>query len=695
MFCVSPLMTGHSSFRMFALVLGLVLCVATSWAGNGVAVASVSAGAGFTALGPVLSSGIASQPVPVASPSVSAMPATPAAQDKPGRAVFDWDLAGEMPAPVSNPCVFLRNGRILVIGGNDERGPVSAFREFDPETRAWRRLPPMALARSGHGVAMFRDRLYVFGGIAPHRGRQQPVSSVEIFDFTAGRWETGRPLPSPRARFGIAVLRGRIYLAGGEGADGRPLSELIAFDPFKDVWERKQGLPSARNRMALAAAADSLFLFGGEGFAGRTLRTVLRYLPAEDRWVDAPTMRVPRKNIALARLGSRLVVTGGWDEKDGKREFIGETEIFDPQVQHWEDGGALLIPRDGARMIAASGRLWLFGGYAGTILSSIECGSWEIPASDWRVDADLGMQVAYFAEPDPATTLPKRLHGPTPASLGLSPDAGPDITNIRLDAFRGMGFPVPTRPDPENYVFYLKFFRYPPGLDHELTLRRVIDPLLVRQAGNEDVMRTMLASGKNMNVKKGYIGLSGRTFTPDAPFPPLVIPARPGRPQTFFDTHLPFSSLYVRPVTLPPNRTDDAALASWTAGAVATCVRDLTTLYRLSFVEMQGNTASPTSLFFLDDAGADSRLKSEAHLRLLEIPREPMCFSAFRGLPMPHDPRRLFLTGLALVREERYRVRSNPLAGTLRDAAFLRETIGSPTVHIFEIGSTIRVASGT
>lgn len=622
----------------------------------------------------------------------------------PGRPAFAWDLAGEMPVSISNPAVFLRQGRILIIGGNNDQGPVSTFREYDPETRVWRRLPPMQLARFGHGVAMFRDRLYVFGGIAPHRGHLQPVNSIEVFDFAANRWETGRPMPSPRARFGIAVLRGRIYLAGGEGPDGRPLSELIAFDPFKNVWEQKQGLPSARNRLAMATAADSLFLFGGEGYAGRTMRSVLRYMPADDRWVDAPAMRVPRKNLAVARLGPRLIVTAGWNEKDGKREFIGETEIFDPLTQHWETGGDLVIARDGARMVAASGRVWLFGGFAGNVLKTIETGRWQIPTSDWRVDTGLGIQLAYVAEPDPAQSLPARLRHSAPRSMGPAPEGVPDVTNIRLDRIRGLGFPLPDRPEADRYSLYLKFFHYPPGLDHQISLRRVLDPLLIRESGNEGVIRLMLDSSDHLAVKKGFIALEKRAFGPASPFPELVLPTRPGNPQSFFDAHLPFASIYVRPTSLPPSRSDDAALASWTTGAVATCVHDLTTLYQLTYVAMNGSaeggnigvaSESPVARMFLDDAEAESRLKSAATLRLIEIPVQPMCFSAFRGLPMPQDPRRTFLAGLALIRDERYHVRSNPLAGTLHDAAFLRQTIGSPTVRIFEIGATVRVASGT
>ncbi|MBF0501783.1 MAG: hypothetical protein HQM09_16720 [Candidatus Riflebacteria bacterium] len=621
-------------------------------------------------------------------------------ENVPGRPSFSWDITSVMPYPIGNSAVFLRRGRILVVGGNNDQGPVSTFSEYDPETGVWRRLPPMRTARFGHGVAMFRDHLYVFGGVTSQRGHLYPVNSVEIFDFGAGRWRIGLSMPSPRAHFGIAVLRGRIYLAGGETSDGRPLSALTVFNPFKNAWEQKHDLPSPRNYVAMACASDSIFIFGGEGYAGRTLQSVLRYLPADDSWVDAPAMKMPRKNLAIARLGPRLIITGGLGERNGSREIIADTEIFDPQTQHWESGDGLVIARDGARMVAADGRLWLFGGFAAVMQNTIETGRWQIPICDWRIDPELRIQLAFFAEPDLAQSLPARLRLSSPRFPGLAPDGVADITNIRLDQIRGLGFPLPDRPATRPYSFYLKFFKYPPGLDYQISLRRTLDPLLIRESGNESVLKVMFASDNHLAVKKGFIAPEKRTFGPAFPFPPLVVPIRPGDPQSFFDSHLPFASLYVRPMSLPPVTTDDASLAAWTSGAVATCVRDLTSLYKLTFLEMNSQaqavqhglaSESNQTLTFLDDAECESRLKSTASLRLIDVPRNPMCFSDFRDLPMPQDPHHIFLTGLALIRDERYFVPSNPLAGSLRDEAFLRETIGSPTVRIFEIGSTVRI----
>jgi hypothetical protein len=122
---------------------------------------------------------------------------------------------------------------------------------------------------------------------------------------------------TPRASMGVArseaasgVIRGRIYVAGGIGADGAPLASVECYDPQTDTWTAKAPLATARTRAMAAVAGGRLFVLGG--FDGtQTLDSVEVYDPETDRWTAGPTMPRARETGQAAALGPDVYVFGG------------------------------------------------------------------------------------------------------------------------------------------------------------------------------------------------------------------------------------------------------------------------------------------------------------------------------------------------------------------------------------------------
>ena len=77
-------------------------------------------------------------------------------------------------------------------GGNERHSDGEAF---DPEARPWLPLPPMAHARSHHGVVAVAGGLLAVGGT----DNGNTVPPAELFDEASGRWfELPHALAEPR-----------------------------------------------------------------------------------------------------------------------------------------------------------------------------------------------------------------------------------------------------------------------------------------------------------------------------------------------------------------------------------------------------------------------------------------------------------------------------------------------------------------
>lgn len=265
--------------------------------------------------------------------------------------------------------------------------------------------------------------------------------------------------------------------------------------------------------------------------------------------------------------------------------------------------------------------MWLLGGYDGQQRDTVTRGLWRSTDSAWRIDGDLRFHLASLGD------WPGR---PVPG-LGFEPDWIPDITNIPLSGLQGLGFPVAGTP--EGKTFYLKFFRFPEGLDPARSARLVLEPTLAFQMGEGEELRRFVDGGGHVVVKKGVVERTGYRYSEADPYPPL----RTGT-QEQLDESVVFSSLYVQP--------EDPAKGS--AGGVLAFHQELLELYRASF-------------------GAPEDLGKQWRFGHLRVPKEPMVFANYLDLPMPQDPQRVFLSGLLLVYED------------------------GPQPRVFEVGSVIRL----
>lgn len=311
-------------------------------------------------------------------------------------------------------------------------------------------------------------------------------------------------------------------------------------------------------------------------------------------------------------------------------------------------------------------------------------------AGGWRIDREVRFHHAWF---DPSGATPA-CPCEDPAPAGFFPAAEADITNIALSGLLGLGFPVPARDRPERWKFYLKFYAFPEAVDPAATAERVLGGYaLARMAGGEDVI-AYASRRENLWIKKGAVGPADRAFSADRPFPPLTVSrAGGGALQAAFDSRIPFSSLYVTPAGAMSAGLSRDRRAAWSARGVSAFRDEIAGVFRAAFAPVA--CAEPDRLCFAAVERNGARPDGPVGLTVLRLPERASVFANYADLPMPQDPKRVFLTGLVLIRKTVHAGSAADAAAVLSgdvrvDSAAFAAKFPEIAAHVLEIGSVAK-----
>lgn len=233
-------------------------------------------------------------------------------------------------------------GRVAVIGGTEFRrgpknttywAPVDRVEVFIPESRTWMVGAPLVEERSDHSATALRDgRILVAGG---NQGGKL-LRSVEIYDPSRDLWTIAAPLPRPRTQFSMTtLLNGRVLVAGGFQDDGIITASTLLYDPVTNRWTGGATLlePRLNHAMVPLPGGDVLFV-GGEGHASATSE---RYDYRLGRFVDAGRISAPRLVAQAAHLPDGRVLLAGGLPVPGVGSFapVAAVELWDPATSVW------------------------------------------------------------------------------------------------------------------------------------------------------------------------------------------------------------------------------------------------------------------------------------------------------------------------------------------------------------------------
>lgn len=191
---------------------------------------------------------------------------------------------------------------IFVFGGLDASSSATDFSAvLDTRTGRWRRLPPLPHARYAHTVTEHDGRIYVIGGEAD----SGPVRAVDVFDPRRGTWSGGGAMPDARGSHDAVSTEDGIYVLGG-WLDGHPSDVVQVYDPRSGDWTRAAPLPEPVSRAGATVADGKLWVSFHEFAAALDLRTGV--------WSPANHPPLSRHGLGFVALDGRVYAIAGCQE---------------------------------------------------------------------------------------------------------------------------------------------------------------------------------------------------------------------------------------------------------------------------------------------------------------------------------------------------------------------------------------------
>ncbi len=181
----------------------------------------------------------------------------------------------------SHIAVRLRDGRVLIAGGHSGRRAgitlYSSAEIYDPATAAFTRVGDMRVRRHKHDAVLLRDGRVLINGGADERDDEGVYSTTELFDPGTGTFTPGPSMRRGRYKhFGSSVLLpdGVVLIAGGA-------PEAETYDPARGAF----AIVDSDARMAgqfpavTALGAGKVLITGGYGNGGGPRSSAWLYTP--------------------------------------------------------------------------------------------------------------------------------------------------------------------------------------------------------------------------------------------------------------------------------------------------------------------------------------------------------------------------------------------------------------------------------
>ena len=232
-------------------------------------------------------------------------------------AEFPWVARQPMLLPRRDFATATLDGRIYIIGGGDvttggvPAPPTTTVEVYDPETDSWTFATPMLRAVTNHVAVALNGKIYVIGG----EEEFLPMSNtVQEYDPTTELWTLRGAMPTARESAAAAAFDGRVFVIGGTSG-GMDIATVEAYDPATDSWASLAPLSEPRRDLAAEVVGGELFALGG--YTGTYVldagyrRAVEVYDPVDDVWLTTGDMPIPRADFASAVVATDLIVAGG------------------------------------------------------------------------------------------------------------------------------------------------------------------------------------------------------------------------------------------------------------------------------------------------------------------------------------------------------------------------------------------------
>lgn len=177
-----------------------------------------------------------------------------------------------------------------------------------------------------------------------------------------GTWSTAASMLEARSEFGVALFRSRIYVAGGIASGGQVSERVFRYDPGADSWERLADLPQPRFAMPLVVVGDTMYGVGGLLQPGIRTPNLWAYEPNSDTWEERAALPDLIIKGGAVELGGELVLAGGSNGSDPVFDLVDSIAVYKPLSNTWRRGPPMLTPRTALSVVSTNGLLYALHG---------------------------------------------------------------------------------------------------------------------------------------------------------------------------------------------------------------------------------------------------------------------------------------------------------------------------------------------
>ena len=178
-----------------------------------------------------------------------------------------WEQKTDAPIARSKISSAVLSGKIYIVSGNTNVGGGGTLLQiYDPATDTWQKGADLIQTRWAASSAVVNDKIYVFGGF---RKEQNMVEIVEEYDPATDKWTRKADQPEPRYHAGahLAAAGGKIYVIGGHNLVN--VQKIVEeYDPATDTWALMKPMQKPRMSIDTAVVKGKVYVIGGNGKHG-------------------------------------------------------------------------------------------------------------------------------------------------------------------------------------------------------------------------------------------------------------------------------------------------------------------------------------------------------------------------------------------------------------------------------------------
>ncbi len=297
-----------------------------------------------------------------------------------------WETIATIGSPTARheATLIAFDHQLFLIGGR-RVNPVDVF---DPANKTWTAKSETPLELHHFQAVVVGEAIYLMGAMTGPYPREVPLEKIVVYYPREDRFDFKHVIPAERRRGGAgAVLyKEKIYVVGGitNGHVDGYQPWLDEYEPATGKWTPLTDAPHARDHFPAVVSGDRLYVLGGRTTEQKTKNTfALTVAPCDvydfqsQTWLDiekCPVLPTPRAGNMAISWENEVIVGGG--ESASQKAAHREVEAFDTENKTWRNWPNLNQGRHGSGFAIVGDFLYTASGSGnrggGPELTSIE-----------------------------------------------------------------------------------------------------------------------------------------------------------------------------------------------------------------------------------------------------------------------------------------------------------------------------------